>query len=587
MTPQKVCNECKKHKPSSGGKFGYDSFREWYCSDCWKRWESDHKDDTKRNSKSAEVDAMCMECRSRKPRCRPGWGQFGTSYYCDSCWDAFENRRRQEERDKEAKRKEEYEAEQAAKEEQRKAKEEEQRKKREAEVQRRFEEQRRKADELAKKQKEESERKVKELKLMEDERKEREERQRKVFEERKRVAELAWKESEQAEQIVEVAEEINPDPSSRHRATVILLNGFDADGRQWAAFRWAFERSGYHKSVRWVALNPPSRPQNRAKKQPDELPSCFLRSWFDYERVRLPAANNSDKVNDVGQLQAMRRALHQLIQLEADRLPQDSGSIVLVGQSQGGSMALDAALTLNEPHICNMIAGILIMRSCALDSTVTQLSSQAKRYVRKKPMPVVAVCGNQDQYYTLPLVRKQLELLPGYVVAAETLLIAGLDHVIWYDWREIREFVKFLVFKLDLQSSEEESEFDPESFSECLKPWASRWVDLTQTQRVEAMKLGIHDPNAWDYREACIWRESWHSLTPTKKAALNHLGITGDAMWKKINIQFMAFPQASRIVSENGKRSGNVDSPNKVSVNDKAYDSDTVIQPQPGIAGGS
>eukprot|EP00931_Biecheleriopsis_adriatica_P101201 TRINITY_DN76392_c0_g1_i1.p1 TRINITY_DN76392_c0_g1~~TRINITY_DN76392_c0_g1_i1.p1 ORF type:complete len:286 (-),score=6.80 TRINITY_DN76392_c0_g1_i1:55-885(-) len=225
------------------------------------------------------------------------------------------------------------------------------------------------------------------------------------------------------------------EPTSAHEGTVILLHGLDDNGNYWRPFYQQLCASGARISgIRWLALDAPKR----------KVWGQTMRAWFEYYTER-SGQNCEDEINEK-QLLEVRSALHVMLQKEADSLKDVGGvsKLLLVGSSQGGSVALDACLTF-PGHL--PVGGVVVLRGIVLGATL-----RAMRLNVHYRTPVLAVSGMKDKTFCMPLVKRQLQAIQSRVCLSHKAL-CGLGHNKNYDARETNLTIAFIVARLELRAS--------------------------------------------------------------------------------------------------------------------------------------
>lgn len=134
---------------------------------------------------------------------------------------------------------------------------------------------------------------------------------------------------------------IDPGPAATH--AIIWLHGLGADGHDFVpiAKELEFACKALTRFVFPHALHLPVTINN----------GYVMPAWFDIVEIRI------DREVDYEQLARSSRYIHTLVD-EQVRLGVPARNILLAGFSQGGAVAIDAALTYPEP-----LAGLLVLSS--------------------------------------------------------------------------------------------------------------------------------------------------------------------------------------------------------------------------------
>jgi len=233
-----------------------------------------------------------------------------------------------------------------------------------------------------------------------------------------------------------------------------------------------------------------------------------------------PAALDEDDINEA-HLRAIRGALHELVEEEARRLEDVGGRsrVLLVGSSQGGSAALDAALTMPGSR---RVAGAVLLRSLALGATARDVAAGA-RGDAEGPVPVVAVSGKADETFAVSLARRQLAAL-GSAISLSHSVLESLDHEREYDAREVALTINFIAEHLGLGLG---ACTRPEAVAGHLPPelpGSRAWASLSDAEQLLAARLGISNESAWDDGNAAVWSKAWSDLTYLQRKAAHALG---------------------------------------------------------------
>lgn len=309
-----------------------------------------------------------------------------------------------------------------------------------------------------------------------------------------------------------------------HSASVVLLHGLGDSFAYWRPFYEALKAVKADVSgLRWIALDAPKR----------IVWGVRMAAWFEYYTDR-SGEDQEDNISETD-LAETRAHLHTLLFREVSSASLFSATscsprLLLVGSSQGGSAALDAALRL-PAGLEGALVGAVALRSLALGVT-------ARAAMAPKPncrrLPVLAVNGSADATFVPCLVRRQLDAI-AHAADVTRVDVDGLEHDTPYDAEEATAFVRFLVENLGLaipgpvsraavaaalppptagQSSSAEKAFD----------------DLSDIELRYAAQLGIQRAEAWDNGSAAVFSVSWSKLSTLQRSAAKALGYT-EATW--------------------------------------------------------
>jgi predicted esterase len=237
-----------------------------------------------------------------------------------------------------------------------------------------------------------------------------------------------------------------------------------------------------------------------------------MNAWFEY----FTDFGGKDKEDDINErhLAEMRGLLHSVIQDEANKLRNRGGArrVMLVGSSQGGSAAFDAALTWegSEP-----LAGVVLLRSLPLGATAQAVVRNPR--VRDYRSNVLVISGGADKTFILSLVQRQVRRFRDLAHIRQE-VVPRLNHNRNYDKRERVEAANFISSRLGLGSNDAAAltaEADKKS-----------WADLNKVQRRWAKQLGVKGAHGWDSGTSSVWYASWRRLSHAQRRAAEHLGYT-------------------------------------------------------------
>jgi phospholipase/carboxylesterase len=174
---------------------------------------------------------------------------------------------------------------------------------------------------------------------------------------------------------------VEVDPAGETRASVIWLHGLGADGHDFeGALPWL--RLPADHGIRFVFPHAPSIPVTLNQ-------GMVMPAWYDILEIDLARRHDRD-----GILQS-REAVRMLISREVERgVP--TSSIVLAGFSQGGAVALDTGLRLEES-----LAGIMALSTYL----VLEDEVEGERSTANAQVPILQAHGTHDPM--VPVTRGQ------------------------------------------------------------------------------------------------------------------------------------------------------------------------------------
>mmetsp|Transcript_91895 Transcript_91895/g.163601 ORF Transcript_91895/g.163601 Transcript_91895/m.163601 type:complete len:406 (+) Transcript_91895:46-1263(+) len=310
------------------------------------------------------------------------------------------------------------------------------------------------------------------------------------------------------------------EPTSQHQASIICLHGLGDLSTYWAPIIEASKLAMDISGIRWICLEAPRR----------RLWGEQMSAWFEYITDR-SGEDQEDVVNETHVVE-VRGALHEMIEAEARHLQEISGktraAVFLLGSSQGGCAACDAALTLAT----DSVAGVAMLRSLVLGSTLHACAeTAASASVRR--VPLLAVSGNVDDTFLLTLVKRNLAAAKP-LVDSEHVVVEGLHHMTSYSSQEMFALLRFIARHLQLEFN---SRIGPDALAKALpdeRPCDKDWDQMTDGERRLAAQMlgGSRSASAWDNGTAKVWSLSWASLSELQKRAAKSLGFT-EASWSE------------------------------------------------------
>jgi pimeloyl-ACP methyl ester carboxylesterase len=176
-------------------------------------------------------------------------------------------------------------------------------------------------------------------------------------------------------------------------------------------------------------------------------------AWFEYYTCRC-GQPVEDEISSHDLLR-IRAQLHELIHAEAAKLDAGTSGVLLVGSSQGGSVALDAALSYRSQEGSDSLglAGVAMLRGLPLGITLQATKATAARRRPKagvwQALPLLAVSGGRDRTFIPRLVTSQLSRM-SQEVKLEHRVVPALTHQVAYNAAEIGYFVSWFGRSLGL-----------------------------------------------------------------------------------------------------------------------------------------
>ena len=200
------------------------------------------------------------------------------------------------------------------------------------------------------------------------------------------------------------------EPTAAHTHTVLLLHGMYCEGDMFADVPEILDKiGGTAAGTRFIFPNAPLRTIDWP-----EGTEHGVSAWYNYFTNR-GGTMEQDVLNEV-HLAQVTRAIHAIIDNEAAKLGGDTRRIGLGGNSQGGTVALHAALTYPRPLGA-------VTCGCTVLLDVTQLPA-----AQPITLPVFVFTAEHDQEYLPSLQRACYDRLrtAGYTVTSH--VEPGLDH---------------------------------------------------------------------------------------------------------------------------------------------------------------
>lgn len=152
-------------------------------------------------------------------------------------------------------------------------------------------------------------------------------------------------------------------------------------------------------------------------------PEANVASWYNYF-TRRDGDEREHDVLDEGHLASQTRRIHSILDRETSLLGGDATRVLLGGSSQGGTVALHAALSYGRP-----LGALVCLRSCLVDSvTVPKDRRNASHRT-----PVFVFAAGEDSVYAPRLQRRGYSLLEAAGFHIEWHVEPRLNH--WTDSR--------------------------------------------------------------------------------------------------------------------------------------------------------
>mmetsp|Transcript_65445 Transcript_65445/g.108793 ORF Transcript_65445/g.108793 Transcript_65445/m.108793 type:complete len:411 (-) Transcript_65445:197-1429(-) len=203
-------------------------------------------------------------------------------------------------------------------------------------------------------------------------------------------------------------------PVGRHTHTVVLLHGMYSPPEECEMFKSLPAYVAYlgASGVKFVFPHAPRRTITWPTG-----PEANVASWYNYF-TRRDGWLTHDEL-DEAHLASQTRRLHSILQREAALLGGDTRRLLLGGSSQGGTVALHAAISFGRP-----LGALLCLRSCLVDSVTFP---KDKRNATCKT-PVFVFLAGDDCVYAVPLQERGYSLLESAGFYVEKHIEPGLSH---------------------------------------------------------------------------------------------------------------------------------------------------------------
>mmetsp|Transcript_14293 Transcript_14293/g.47695 ORF Transcript_14293/g.47695 Transcript_14293/m.47695 type:complete len:285 (+) Transcript_14293:96-950(+) len=200
------------------------------------------------------------------------------------------------------------------------------------------------------------------------------------------------------------------EPTAVHSHSLILLHGMHCDGRMFQRLPQLLTALGGNASgTRFIFPSSPVRtiswPQG---------PESGVRAWYDYYTAR-GGSMRHDEINRT-HLKQMTQAVHRLLDAEVASLGGDPSRVAIGGNSQGGTVAIHAALTYPKP-----LAALFSLCSILLDVTPAPPALAGR-------LPVYVFTAEFDQEYAPRFQHKCFKRLADVGFRLFSHVEPGLDH---------------------------------------------------------------------------------------------------------------------------------------------------------------
>lgn len=201
------------------------------------------------------------------------------------------------------------------------------------------------------------------------------------------------------------------EPTAPHHSSVIMLHGMYYDGTMFETLPAIFAQYVGERAAgtRFIFANAPMRtidwPSGR---------EYGVRSWYNYFTSK-GGAFECDEI-DLEQLTHVSREVHDLITREVEALGGDARRVAIGGNSQGGTVALHAAMTYPKGPVGALICGCTIL----MDQTPVDTS--------KAVMPVFIFVAEKDEEYAPLFQKKCFQRLRDAGFPITSHVEAGLSH---------------------------------------------------------------------------------------------------------------------------------------------------------------
>lgn len=206
-------------------------------------------------------------------------------------------------------------------------------------------------------------------------------------------------------------------PTGTHTHTVVLLHGMYCPPDTcptFAALPEYVERLGMD-GVKFVYPHAPRRTISWPTG-----PEPNVASWYNYF-TRRDGWECHDELDET-HLASQTSRLHGILEREAALLGGDARRVILGGSSQGGTVALHAAISFSRP-----LGALLCLRSCLVDTVSVPRRSAAHK------TPVFVFAAGNDTVYNPVLQRRGYEKLQAAGFCVEWHVEPNLQH-----WSETR-----------------------------------------------------------------------------------------------------------------------------------------------------
>jgi predicted esterase len=229
----------------------------------------------------------------------------------------------------------------------------------------------------------------------------------------------------------EEAGELVVQPSGLHTHTVILLHSMYCNAEMYARL---YRRFG-HVATGFKFVFP------RAPKRQIVMPHGAEEtnaSWYSY--ISKNAEENRHDSIEAEHLAHQTARIHRILDREASLLGGDCRKLVLGGTSQGGTVAIHAAMSYGAT-----LGALVCLRTAMLDSLTPIETSHL-------PMPVFVFAGEKDAVYALTLQQRTFGMLQAAGFTVEWHVEPGLTH--WADSLNEQRYIAMWVARTCLGPKE-------------------------------------------------------------------------------------------------------------------------------------
>ena len=200
--------------------------------------------------------------------------------------------------------------------------------------------------------------------------------------------------------------------AAKHTTTCIMLHGCYCEGDMFESMPQILnELGGDASGTRFVFPNAPLRTID----WPDGIEQG-VSAWYNYFTSKGGTMDaDADEIDEV-HLHQVTRAMHALLDEEAELLGGNTTRIAIGGNSQGGTVALHAALSYPRPLGAVLLGCTVLMRMTRLPA------------VQPRSLPVFVFTVEKDQEYVPQLQKRCYDRLRAVGYAVVSHVEPGQDH---------------------------------------------------------------------------------------------------------------------------------------------------------------